>query len=177
VHSFSFLPLKVWAPGLRRILIHTSGGEVDGVSRNISTQLLCRLEKWLKQARSNRVNEPIDGDDWAALEPHSFCGTGYAIVTTYENLRRNADIYAGHDFSYVLLDEAQKIKNPDAVCHFSSVVDCWHSDFIFHLSLNFASIGLSFRTSRRCANECVLRIDWPLVELPFRTTCENYGHL
>lgn len=100
---------------------------MDGVTRNISTQLLRRLAKWLKQARSNRVNEPIDDDDWAVLEPHNFCGTGYVVVTTYENLRRNADVYTSHDFSYVLLDEAQKIKNPDAVCSFQSVVDCGHT--------------------------------------------------
>lgn len=105
----------VWAPGIRRILIHTSGGEVDGLNRCISTQLLRKLAKWLKQARANRVNEPIDEEDWEALDPHSFCGTGYAIVTTYENLRRNSDIYISHDFSYVILDEAQKIKSPDAV--------------------------------------------------------------
>ena len=117
----------MWAPGLRRILIHTSGGEVEGVTRNISTQLLRKLAKWLDQARSDRVNEPIDDHDWAALEPHTFCGTGYAVVTTYENLRRNADVYTSHNFSYVLLDEAQKIKNPDAVCPFSNIVDCGHN--------------------------------------------------
>jgi len=105
----------VWAPGLRRVLIHTSGGEVDGLNRSISSQLLRKLSIWLKRARADRVNEPIDDEDWKTLDPHSFCGTGYAIVTTYENLRRNADIYTSHDFSYVLLDEAQKIKSPDAV--------------------------------------------------------------
>lgn len=113
-HALSFIR-SVWAPGLRRVLIHTSGGEVDGLTRCISSQLLRKLSKWLKQARANRVNEPIDDEDWKTHDPHSFCGTGYCIVTTFENLRRNADIYTSHDFSYVLLDEAQKIKNPDAV--------------------------------------------------------------
>ena len=121
----------MWAPGLRRILIHTSGGETDGVTRNISSDLLHKLSRWLKQARANRVNEPIDEEDWAMLKPHSFCGTGYAIVTTYENIRRNANIYTRHDFSYVLLDEAQKIKNPDAVSYRWSIVGCWQ---IFGLS-------------------------------------------
>jgi len=85
------------------------------VTRNVSSQLLQKLAKWLKQARANRVNEPIDDDDWAMLDPHSFCGTGYVVVTTYENLRRNAEIYINHDWSYILLDEAQKIKSADAV--------------------------------------------------------------
>jgi DNA excision repair protein ERCC-6 len=48
------------------------------------------------------------------MEPHMFCGTGYAIVTTYENVRRHIDVYAAHQWSYMVLDEAQKIRNPDA---------------------------------------------------------------
>jgi DNA excision repair protein ERCC-6 len=106
--------LSLWAPGLRRILIHTSGGSVDGFDRTMSRQLLRKLSLWLSKSRINRVNEAIDDEDWATLEPHSFCGTGYVVVTTYENLRRNADIYSSHDWSYVVLDEAQKIRNPDA---------------------------------------------------------------
>jgi DNA excision repair protein ERCC-6 len=109
--------LATWAPGLRRILIHSSGGESnnDGfVSRNVSSKLLKDLAFWLKNARSNRVNEAIDDEDLETYPAHSFCGTGYIIVTTYENLRRNADIYQNHDWSYLVLDEAQKIRNPDA---------------------------------------------------------------
>lgn len=106
--------LALWAPGLRRVLIHSSGGEVDGLTRSISTQLLRKLANWVQQVRANRLNEPIDDADWDTFEPHTFCGTGYAIVTTYENLRRNSDIYTAHEWSYVVLDEAQKIRNPDA---------------------------------------------------------------
>lgn len=105
--------LRLWAPGLRRILVHTSG-ENDGSSRAISPELLVALAKWLKRARSDRLNEAIDTQDWETMEPHSFCGTGYCIVTTYENLRRNVDVYVDHPWSYVVLDEAQKIRNPDA---------------------------------------------------------------
>lgn len=95
-------------------MIHTSGGSLDKFDRAISYQLLQKLQKWIQKCRSNRINEAIDDEDWTTMEPHSFCGTGYVVVTTYENLRRNADIYTSHDWSYVVLDEAQKIHNPDA---------------------------------------------------------------
>jgi DNA excision repair protein ERCC-6 len=105
--------LAIWAPGLRRVLIHPSG-EVDGLSRKVSDNLLRTLANWLRQVRRDRVNEAIDDEDWETSEPHSFCGTGYAVVTTYENIRRNPEIYTVHDWSYVVMDEAQKIRNPDA---------------------------------------------------------------
>lgn len=105
--------LATWAPGLRRVMIHSSG-EVDGESRNITSSFLRKMDQWLKKVRADRVNEAIDAEDWKVMEPHSFCGTGYAIITTYENLRRNADLYSNHSWSYVVLDEAQKIRNPDA---------------------------------------------------------------
>jgi len=43
-----------------------------------------------------------------------FITRGYVIVTTFEGIRRNADIWINHSWSYVLMDEGQKIKNPDA---------------------------------------------------------------
>ena len=105
--------LKVWAPGLRRIMVHRSG-ETDGVSRLISRGMLRHLEKWLKNARADRVNEPIDEDDYNKYREHSFCGTGYALVTTYESIRRTPEVWTNHTWSYVVLDEGQKIRNPDA---------------------------------------------------------------
>lgn len=105
--------LAVWAPGLRRILIHQSG-ETDGLTRTMTPQLLRSLDKWLKEARTDRLYEAIDDEDRQAFAPHSFCGTGYAIITTYENVRRNVDLYTSHQWSYCILDEAQKIRNPDA---------------------------------------------------------------
>lgn len=105
--------LEVWAPGLRRILIHRSG-ESDGVSRVISREMLRSLKKWLINARADRVNEPIDDADYNQNEEHSFCGTGYVVVTTYESIRRSTDDWTNHNWSYVVLDEGQKIKNPDA---------------------------------------------------------------
>ena len=105
--------LAVWAPGLRRIMVHRSG-ESDGVSRVVSRGMLRSLQKWLKKARADRVNEAIDDEDFEAQGADVFCGTGYAIVTTYENIRRSPEVYRNHDWSYVILDEGQKIRNPDA---------------------------------------------------------------
>jgi DNA excision repair protein ERCC-6 len=104
---------SVWAPGLRRILIHKSG-ENDGISRSASAKLLRSLDKWLKQARADRVNEPIDEDDCNEYDADSFCGTGYVVVTTYESIRREPDIWTNHSWTYVVCDEGQKLKNPDA---------------------------------------------------------------
>jgi SNF2 family DNA or RNA helicase len=68
--------LAVWAPGLRRILIHKSG-ETDGLTREVSGMLLRRLDKWLKRARDDRVNEAIDEKDYEEFDEDVFCGTGY----------------------------------------------------------------------------------------------------
>ncbi|KAL3798395.1 hypothetical protein HJC23_005048 [Cyclotella cryptica] len=105
--------LAIWAPGLRRIMVHRSG-EADGVSRIVSRGMLRSLQKWLKKARADRVNEAIDDKDFDERGANAFCGTGYAIVTTYENIRRSPDVWTCHDWSYVVLDEGQKIRNPDA---------------------------------------------------------------
>lgn len=105
--------LSIWAPGIRRILIHKSG-ESDGTPRTITPNLLKNLEKWLRNSRANRVNEAIDEEDYEDFDEDIFCGTGYAVVTTYENIRRSPDVWTGHNWSYVVMDEGQKIRNPDA---------------------------------------------------------------
>jgi DNA excision repair protein ERCC-6 len=117
--------LATWAPGLRRILIHASNnGAAMNKSSNCTTHsppekaltanMLRQLSHWLKNVRADRVNEMIDEDDLSTLPTHSFCGTGFVVVTTYENLRRHGDVYTQHPWSYLVLDEAQKIRNPDA---------------------------------------------------------------
>jgi DNA excision repair protein ERCC-6 len=114
--------LATWAPGLRRILIHSSnnnGGPDGDNNKNrhpeaLTASMLRQLSQWLKSVRADRVNEMIDDDDLTKLPSHSFCGTGFVIVTTYENLRRHGDVYTQHNWSYLVLDEAQKIRNPDA---------------------------------------------------------------
>lgn len=106
--------LSIWAPGIRRILIHQSGEGAYGDKRNISDALLRRTHQWLKKNRSTRLFEAIDEEDYETRDPSSFCGTGYAFLTTYENVRRNSDIWTNHRWSYVVMDEAQKIRNPDA---------------------------------------------------------------
>ena len=105
--------LSIWAPGLRRILIHKSG-ESEGASRAITPSMLQSLHKWLGTARANRLNEAIDEEDYEVYDEDTFCGTGYAVITTYENIRRSPDIWTRHDWSYVVMDEGQKIRNPDA---------------------------------------------------------------
>ena len=72
--------LAIWAPGLRRIILHSSG-EADGRTRSVSAKLLKALSKWLQQARRDRVYEAIDEEDELLQPPHSFCGTGYAVLT------------------------------------------------------------------------------------------------
>lgn len=119
--------LAIWAPGLRRVLIHSSGDtngktSLDTPTRNLNNQasaIFSNLQKWLKRARADCLHERIydpsgagNGDDDAPDD--SFCGTGYAVVTTYEHVRRNQDIYVNHRWSYVVMDEAQKIRNPQA---------------------------------------------------------------
>jgi DNA excision repair protein ERCC-6 len=103
-----------WAPGLRRILIHKSADSTDGYTRAVSSALLSSLDKWLKRSRRTRLFEAIDEDDLESRDSASFCGTGYVCVTTYENVRRNPEIWINHNWSYVVMDEAQKIRNPDA---------------------------------------------------------------
>ena len=117
--------LATWAPGLRRVLIHQSG-EKDGTSRSLSVKLLRNLDQWLRKARADRVNEPIDEEDIASMDHDTFCGTGYVIVTTYESIRKNTDMWIEHNWSYVVLDEAQKIRNPDADVTLACKVSRWH---------------------------------------------------
>ena len=89
-------------------LLHNTG------QRKISTQRLEDIAKWLKKSRRSRLYEIIDEEDLETRDPSSFCGTAYAFVTTFENVRRNEDIWTNHRWSYVVVDEAQKIRNPDA---------------------------------------------------------------
>lgn len=76
--------LSIWAPGLRRILIHKSAEYGDGFSREVSTALLKKLDKWLTRARSEFFNEPLPrGDDDSFYtsddEEDTFCGNGYVV--------------------------------------------------------------------------------------------------
>jgi DNA excision repair protein ERCC-6 len=120
--------LAKWAPGLRRVLIHQSG-EVDGRPRTITPQLLRGMNDWLKQARKSRLFEAIDEEDFESRDPSSFVGTGLCFVTTYENVRRNPDIWTSYNWDYIIMDEAQKIRNPDAdvtlTCKVKFLGDVW----------------------------------------------------
>ena len=119
--------LSKWAPGLRRILIHKAGEKADGFTREVSMKLLSTLDQWISCARKEFVNEPLNEEDLKEEEIElkalgdgiydsscSFCGTGYVVVTTYENIRRKSLIWTDHQWDYIILDEGQKIRNPDA---------------------------------------------------------------
>lgn len=102
--------LSIWAPGLRRILLHSSGE----YNRTPSRSIFKRLDTWLNHARADRLNEPIDEKDFNEHDPNLFIGTGYVVLTTYDNIRRHAETWVAHQWSYVIVDEGQKIRNPDA---------------------------------------------------------------
>jgi DNA excision repair protein ERCC-6 len=111
--------LAKWAPGIRRFLIHQSGDSQSGPftsqgRSNVTSQQLAAVEDWLKRSRQNRLFEIIDEEDLETRDPASFCGTGYAFVTTFENVRRNEEVWTRHKWNYVVMDEAQKIRNPSA---------------------------------------------------------------
>jgi DNA excision repair protein ERCC-6 len=105
--------LAVWAPGLRRVLLHASGdnasskGCLESSNRNIVNQgpaIFRNLKNWLREARGERLYERIDnleGEEDDELDD-SFCGTGYVVVTSYEHVRRNQDAYVNHPWSYVV---------------------------------------------------------------------------
>jgi len=114
-----------WAPGVRRMLIHQSGdtpmpsSQYQGLlyntgQRKITTKKLVETARWLKHSRQDRLYEIIDEEDLETRDPSTFCGTAYAFVTTFENVRRHEEIWTNHDWSYVVIDEAQKIRNPTA---------------------------------------------------------------
>ena len=114
--------LAIWAPGLRRILIHKSG-EKSGESQNrtISSHLLRKFDKWLSRSRAERLYEPIDERDLNENNPDSFVGTGLVALTTFESIRRYPDEWVGYDWSYVVMDEGKiKIKR----CSFTVVCHC-----------------------------------------------------
>lgn len=48
------------------------------------------------------------------MKCHSSLITVTQVITTYENLRKNVDIWSKHHWGMVVIDEGQKIKNPDA---------------------------------------------------------------
>ena len=112
--------LAKWAPGLRRILIHKAGERADGFSRDISRGMLKSLDKWISIARKEYSNEPLNEKDleeeieYSGLEDGFFCGSGYVVVTTFESVRRKSEVWTSHEWDYIIVDEGQKIRNPDA---------------------------------------------------------------
>jgi len=110
--------LSKWAPGLRRILIHQSAERKGESNRAVSRRLLLNLDKWLALARADRINEPIDEKDLLENGADSFCGTGYVVLTTFENIRRSSDVWQQHKWTYVVIDEGQKVSNLQILIRF-----------------------------------------------------------
>lgn len=90
--------------------MHKSGERGrESNSRSVSRRLLSNLDKWLGHARADRIYEAIDDNDLLENGANSFCGTGYVVLTTFENIRRATDIWIGHKWDYVVMDEGQKV--------------------------------------------------------------------
>lgn len=76
------------------------------------------MDKWLALARADRINEPIDEKDLLENGADSFCGTGYVVLTTFENIRRSSDVWQQHKWTYVVIDEGQKVSNLQILIRF-----------------------------------------------------------
>ena len=102
--------LEVWAPGVRRVLVHSSGEEKGGFKkgRGEVAGILRHLERWLGKRRKIREEEGEEGE--ADLKT----GQAFAVVTTYDNVRLADKPLLNYPWSYAILDEGQKIRNPDA---------------------------------------------------------------
>lgn len=64
--------------------------------------------KWTPELRVLALDGPRRAGDFAQI------GKSDLVITSYPLLRRDVDAYRGQEFSAVILDEAQHIKNPDS---------------------------------------------------------------
>ena len=151
-----------WAPGVRRMLIHQSGDTptpsrqhqsllYNTGQRKVTTERLTDATRWLKKSRHDRLFEIIDEEDLDTRDPSTFCGTAYAFVTTFENVRRNENIWTNHQWSYVVIDEAQKIRNPTTdvtlVCKVGTIM--WQGMNVWneranHIQFYYSHLFLTF---------------------------------
>jgi len=165
--------LAIWAPGLRRVLIHKSAEQGTGTIRKVSRAFLSNLESWLRRSRADFLNEAIDERDYEENDDDIFCGTGYVTVTTYESIRRDADIWTSHNWTMVVLDEGQRIRNPDA----DITLACKRFRTPNRLLLSGTPIQNDLRElwSLVCDLFCPLR-DQQLIRTKLSLTCNNIVH-
>lgn len=78
--------LSTWAPKLRVVVLHRSG-------RAFAAQPGHKVPRFVSRVLRMR---------------------GVACITTYESLKTLRDVLLPHAWTYVVLDEGQKIRNPDA---------------------------------------------------------------
>ena len=64
--------------------------------------------KWAPELRILALDGPRRADDFHKIEKFDL------VITSYPLLRRDVEAYQGMEFSAVILDEAQHIKNPDS---------------------------------------------------------------
>ncbi|GMI08221.1 hypothetical protein TrLO_g380 [Triparma laevis f. longispina] len=104
-----------WAPGFRRILLHKSGDD-EGYDKDNVVGMLRHLDRWLvkqrKQLSAEKRARNSMGEAGKIMDEFE-TGAGYAVVTTYESLKKGDKALLHHNWSYAVLDEGQKIRNPD----------------------------------------------------------------
>jgi SNF2 family DNA or RNA helicase len=64
--------------------------------------------RWTPELRVLALDGPRRADDFCKIEKAD------VVITSYPLLRRDVDVYRGQEFSAVILDEAQHIKNPES---------------------------------------------------------------
>ncbi|KAJ9652666.1 DNA repair protein rhp26 [Neophaeococcomyces mojaviensis] len=99
-----------WWPALRVTILHSSGSGMINVQAESSREDRLLDEVW----DPNRRNQPLTGAQRSAkkiLQP--VLEKGGVLVTTYSGLQTYAPLLIPVDWSYAILDEGHKIRNPN----------------------------------------------------------------
>jgi len=99
-----------WWPALRVTILHSSGSGMINVQAESSREDRLLDEVW----DPSRRNQPLTGAQKSAkkiLQP--VLDKGGVLVTTYSGLQTYAPLLIPVDWSYAILDEGHKIRNPN----------------------------------------------------------------
>ena len=80
----------------------------------IMGQWVREFQKWYPPMRVALLHSSGSSTDGPQSLVRDLCNTGGVLVTTYESMRRNAKLLTRPQWSYAVLDEGHKIRNPDA---------------------------------------------------------------